>query len=39
MEQKIDDIVLPLQLKRELQQSIIAYRNIVNSAKQNFGIE
>ena len=39
MEQRMDDAVLPLQLKRELEQSIIAYRQIVDSAKQRFGSE
>ena len=39
MEQRMDDVVLPLQLKRELEQSIIAYRQIVDSAKQRFGSE
>ena len=39
IESRLDDVVIPLQLRRQIDQSMIAYRQLLDAAKQRFGSE
>jgi hypothetical protein len=39
IESRLDDVVIPLQLRRQIDQSVIAYRQLLDAANQRFGRE
>jgi hypothetical protein len=39
IESRLDDVVIPLQLRRQIDQSVIAYRQLLDAVNQRFGRE